>query len=348
MKKLFVVLLMLISVCCVAVFANGTSESKVAPETKSPEGQVFTLKYATNGMHDPVLKNTEEIFLDEIEKNSNGSIKVERYINGELVQSAEDLLALLESNGIQAASESDMSMSWVAPEWISYTSIPFCFRNQEHMHKFFMGEIGKEINKRISEQHHYHFLDSEIGMRGGRMITANKPIRTPDDMKGLKFRVPNVIGTVASWTAMGAKVVGVPLSELFTSLQNGLVDGEENPYAQIDAVGLYQVQKYIMETRHQFNPMVMYVNDEFYNSLPKDLQQVLLDANKKAWDAYNKGILADEDRIREKVKAAGVTIIPASEIDVDAFKKRIEDKVLNSDTAKGWAKDGWKYIQSIQ
>ena len=191
------------------------------------------------------------------------------------------------------------------------------------------------------------YLDNAVGARGARMLTANKKITTPADMRGLKFRVPNVIGTVASWEAMGAKVIGVPLSELFTGLQNGLVDAEENPYAQIESSGFYQVQDYIMETKHQYNALYTFINEAFWQSLPAELQQVLLDANAAAWGYYNASTDADDDRIREVCRNAGVTIVPEEEIDIDAFKALIQEKVLDSDVSKDWAEGGWEYIQSL-
>lgn len=338
------VLLVLLGVFLVTgmLFAAGQSDKMTAAGEK-----VFTMKYLASNTQMGIKAESLDLFLDEIEKNSNGRIVVERYINGELVQNAEDLLSMLTSGAAEAGFEADMSLSWVAPEWISYTSVPFAFDSREHMIKFFTSEIGDEINRRLAEEHGFQFLDSSVGGRGGRMLTAKKPIRNPADLKGVKFRVPNVIGTVASWEAMGAKVIGVPWSELFTSLQNGLVDAQENPYAEIESGGFYQVQKYIMETAHQFGPQFHFVNSNWFNSLPEDLQKVLLDANKKSFDYYNENTDADDERIKEKVIAAGCVIVPRDEIDIDAFRKIIEEEVLDQ-FQDSWAPDGWEYIQSLK
>ena len=343
MKRILSVLVLALFVSGI-VFAGGSSEKQELTADGKP---VYVFKVAQVANATNIQKEAMNIFLDYIDENSNGQIRIERYLNGELAQSVEDTLALLSSGAIQCACDADMSLSWVAPEWISYTSVPFCFRDKDHMMAFFSSDIADEMNEKLAEQHGYRYLDNAVGARGARMLTANKKITTPADMRGLKFRVPNVIGTVASWEAMGAKVIGVPLSELFTGLQNGLVDAEENPYAQIESSGFYQVQDYIMETKHQYNALYTFINEAFWQSLPAELQQVLLDANAAAWGYYNASTDADDDRIREVCRNAGVTIVPEEEIDIDAFKALIQEKVLDSDVSKDWAEGGWEYIQSL-
>jgi tripartite ATP-independent transporter DctP family solute receptor len=339
MKKLLAVLL-LGSLCLTGLFAAGGKQGGSADGVK-----VF--KFAANQPTE-VTTPTMALFLDEIEKNSGGQIKVERYLNGELFDNAEDLLAGIQSNSVQGGIEGDMCLSWASPEWISWTSVPFCFQNNEQFFKFFMGSRGKEIQEKLEKNHNIHFMDSAIGARGPRMLTANKPIRSPADMEGLKFRVPNVIGTVASWEAMGAKVIGVPWSELFTSLQNGLVDAEENPYAQLESGAFYQVQKYIMKTSHQIGPQFFHINYDFWKDLSPELQKVFNDANKKAFDLFNSLTEKDEARLEQKFRDSGNIIIPTSEIDIEGFKKIIREKILtNTELTSKWAPGGWDYIQSL-
>lgn len=291
-----------------------------------------------------------DLFISEIEKNSNGQIVVDAYTNGELYSNDEDQLVACQTGAVQGVMTGDMVLSWAAPEWISYTSVPFAFSSNDQFFKFFLGEKGAEINVKLEDNYNMHFLDSAIGARGGRMLTANKPVTTPADMAGLKFRVPNVIGTVASWEAMGAKVTGVAWSELFTSLQSGLVDAQENPYAQIEGGGFYQVQNYIMETSHQIGPQIFVVNIDFWNQLTPELQKVFNNANKVACDIFNEKTADDDERIKQKILADGSTkIIPVEEIDIAAFVKLIGENVItNEEITKDWAPGGWEYIQSLK
>lgn len=310
----------------------------------------YEFKFATSATQTGAKKTQLDLFLKEIEELSEGRIKVVTYIDGDLYQNAEDMLAGVSTGVIDGCLEGDMSLGWVAPEWISYTSVPFAFDNRDQMIAFFTSDIAVEMNEKLISDYGYRFLDSAVGARGGRMLTANKKITSPEGMQGLKFRVPNVIGTVTSWQAMGATVIGVPWSELFTSLQNGLVDAQENPYAELESGGFYQVQDYIMETSHQYGPQFYFVSEAFYQSLPEDLQAVLQQANKDAWELFNTLVDEDDDRIREVVKAAGCTIVPTEEIDIAAFRAIIEEKVLPQFAAdpENFAEGGWEYIRSLE
>lgn len=310
----------------------------------------YEFKFATSSTQTGAKKTALDIFLSEIEELSEGRIKVEAYIDGDLYQNAEDMLAGLTTGVIDGAMEGDMSLGWVAPEWISYTSVPFAFDNSEHMLAFFKSDVALAMNEKLISDYGYRYLDSAVGARGARMLTANKKITTPEEMEGLKFRVPNVIGTVTSWQAMGANVIGVPWSELFTSLQNGLVDAEENPYAELESGGFYQVQKYIMETAHQYGPQFYFVSEAFYQSLPEDLQAVLQQANKDSWETFNTLVKEDDDRIRKVVTDAGDIIVPTEEIDIAAFRAVLEEKVIPQFDADpdNFAPGGWEYIKNLE
>ena len=306
-------------------------------------------KFHTTAGTAVLTRTAIEKMLDYIEKNSNGGIKVERFLMGEIAQNDEDQITALMEGSVHGICTGDMVLSWAAPEWISYTSIPFAFENNDHFFKFFLGEQGKKINAIIQDKYGMRFIDSMVGARGGRMLTANKAVYKPEDMKGLKFRVPNVIGTVASWEAIGATVIGVPWSELFTALQTGLVQAEENPYAELESGAFYQVQTHIMETAHQIGPQLVVVSEDFWNALTPELQEVVNAGVKEGFDYFNKETAANDARIRQKCIDSGNIVIPRDEIDIEAFKKIIQEKVIPKLEAEGKvAAGGWDYIQSLK
>lgn len=240
-----------------------------------------------------------------------------------------------------------MAMSWASPEWLSWTSVPFAFNSKEQAKKFFTGEAGDEINEILISDYNMRFFNNEIGVRGGRMITANKPIYSPDDLKGVKMRTPNVIGTVASWEAMGATVINVAWGDLFNALQTGVVEAEENPYLELDSGGFYQVQKYIMETSHQIGPQVIWMNEATFQKFTPQEQEVILEANKLAFENYNSNYEANDEKLKQKFLDNGNIIIPAEEIDLDAFRQIVLDNIVNGDVSKDYKEGGWDYIQSL-
>lgn len=334
--------------------ADSTQTQETAPADNSAagkenaqvsDGETITLKLAmTNG--NEITIPTAQIFVDYL-KERIPRLTIEQYVNGELYTNAEELQAAVSEGIVDITLEGDMAMSWASPEWIGWTSIPFAFGSKEQAVKFFTGEAGKEINQKLQSDFNMRFLDSTIGARGGRMITANKKITTPDDLKGMKMRTPNVIGTVASWEALGATVITVPWGDLFNALQTGVVDGEENPYVEIKSGGFYQVQKYIMETSHQIGPMVIWFNETSYQKFTPEEQAIIQEANKAAFDYYTSASEETDKSIKKELTDAGNIIVPAEEIDLDAFRQIILEKVVQSDTVKDYKEGGWDYIQSL-
>ena len=324
------------------------SKGESRENTESPaaeEGEKLVLKLAmttTNEMTGPTL----EKFAGYVEENIP-RVTIERYANGELYTNAEEMQAALSEGIIDITLEGDMAMSWASPEWISWTSIPFAFSSREQAVKFFTGDAGKEINEKLISGYNMRFFDNAIGARGGRMITANKKITKPEDLNKVKMRTPNVIGTVASWEALGATVITVSWGDLFNALQTGVVDAEENPYLELKSGGFYQVQKYIMETSHQIGPQVIWMNETTFQKFSPEEQDIIMEANKIAFDYYNSASEETDKTIREEFIKNGNIIVPAEEIDLEAFRQIIVDKVVNSDLSKEYKEGGWEYIQSL-
>lgn len=309
------------------------------------DGEELVLKLAMTSSNDMTIPTVEK-FVQHIEENIP-RVKFELYTEGELYTNAEDLQAAVSEGIVDVSLEGDMAMSWASPEWLSWTSIPFAFSSKQQAIDFFTGEVGNEINETLISDYNMRFLNNQIGARGGRMITANKEIKSPDDLKGLKMRTPNVIGTVASWEAMGATVVTVSWGDLFNALQTGVVDAEENPYLEIDNGGFYQVQKYIMETSHQIGPQVIWFNEATFQKFTPEEQEIILEANKIAFDSYNEAYEANDEKIKQKLIDNGNIIVPAEDIDLEAFRQVVLDNIVNGDVSKDYKEGGWDYIQSL-
>lgn len=322
--------------------AESEEPAEAAPEA---DGEELVLKLAMTSSND-LTKPAVEIFTSHIEENIP-RVKFEVYINGELYTNAEELQAAVSEGIIDVSLEGDMAMSWASPEWLSWTSVPFAFSSKEQAKKFFTGDAGNEINEILISDYNMRFFNNEIGVRGGRMITANKPIYSPDDLKGVKMRTPNVIGTVASWEAMGATVINVAWGDLFNALQTGVVEAEENPFLELDSGGFYQVQKYIMETSHQIGPQVIWMNETTFQKFTPEEQEIILEANKLAFENYNSNYEANDEKLKQKFLDNGNIIIPAEEIDLDAFRQIVLDKIVNGDVSKDYKEGGWDYIQSL-
>jgi tripartite ATP-independent transporter DctP family solute receptor len=158
-----------------------------------------------------------------------------------------------------------------------------------------------------------------IGYSGTRMLTTkNTPAKKPEDLKGLRIRVPEVPvfrDMVASW---GATPTPIPMADIFTSLQSGMVDGQENPYPQILSNRFYEVQKYLIHTSHIVQTGSIIFSENLFQAQPKEFQKALVDSAQEAVDWYLQFLTSDEGKMLEQLKGYGMTVV---EPDVKAFRE---------------------------
>ena len=194
--------------------------------------------------------------------------------------------------------------------------MPYLVKSRDHMKKIEKDVFWSKIEP-SAEQKGYKVL--AVWENGFRQITNNKrPITTPKDLEGVKLRVPEGKWRVKMFQAYGANPSPMKFSEVFTALQTGVMDGEENPLAQIDSAKFYEVQKYLSMTGHVYTPAYLVMSTNGYKKLPPDVQKTLEQAAKETQDfVYQTGAKMDEDLLG-KMKKAGIKV---NEADKDAFIK---------------------------
>ena len=193
--------------------------------------------------------------------------------------------------------------------------MPYLVKSRDHMKKIEKDVFWSKIEP-TAEAKGYKVL--AVWENGFRQITNNKrPIVKPEDLQGIKLRVPQGKWRVKMFQAYGANPSPMKFSEVFTALQTGVMDGQENPLAQIDSGKFYEVQKYLSLTGHVYTPAYLVVSTEHFKKLPKDVQSILEQAAKDTQPyVYETGAKMDEDLL-SKMKAAGT--IKVNEADKDAF-----------------------------
>ncbi|MBS9477566.1 TRAP transporter substrate-binding protein [Ancylobacter radicis] len=261
-------------------------------------------------------------FGEEVQKLSDGRVKVQVYPNESLGKEM-DLI-----NGMQLGT-ADMTITgeslqnW-APK-ASLLALPYGYRSLEHMDKVASGDIGKQIEAEIIEKAGVRPLT--YFARGPRNLSANKEIKTPDELKGFKLRVPNVPIFVAAWQAMGANPTPMAFSEVFTSLQNGTINGQENPLALFKSGGFYEVQKVINKTEHVRSWIYLVISERTWNKLSDADKAAVTEAAKRT-QAYERELfLADEAALVKDLEGRGVKFV---EVDKAAFAAKARDAVLNA------------------
>ena len=261
-------------------------------------------------------------FSELIEHRSGGRMKVEVY-------PSEQLAKELEAIRLIRAEVIDMTISAGSltnfAEILTFSDMPFLLRDTLAMHKLINSSIGKRIEREMIEK---------IGLRpigyfqrGERHLTSNRPIRHPDDLNELIIRVPNAPSYVVAWKALGAKPTPMAFSEVFSSLQQGTIEAQENPFAMIKNAGFSEVQKYLNLTGHLITWGYPIIGEKQFQRLPQDLKTIFLEAAEEMQVYEHRLFLENETKVQQELKNAGMTFV---EVDKTAFMKNGEKAVYES------------------
>jgi len=296
------------------------------------------MKIASTGGSKSLRGEALRLFKNNVANKSNGMIDVKLYMD-KVLGSDEDNTTQLETNAVQAVFNGSM------PHFSFYPAMrmeyyPFVFKDWDQLLRFYNSDFVKKFNERLIEEH--NILPLVVAVRGPRQLTANKPIREPADLKGIKLRAPNMDVVISGWKSVGADVVGMPFDELFSALQQGVVDAQENPIDNIYGGGLYEVQDYISLTYHTYSSRVFYLNEQFWQSLPTKYKNIIRESAKEMTDFIRKTIEKDDAEKLKKLKEEGMIVI---EPDIEAFRSAIEENV--STFSEEYQK-GYKIIQSTR
>jgi TRAP-type C4-dicarboxylate transport system substrate-binding protein len=224
---------------------------------------------------------------------------------------------------------------------------PFLYRDLEHAKKVWTGAIADEINTEF----HQKFPTVYVlgwGPNSARTFTSNKKLTTVDDFKGQKFRMPGNPIHVGIAENLGASAQVIPLGELFSALETGVVDGQDNGMVTVVSEAFYEVQKYVYETNHIIATLEIVISAPFLDKLPADQQKIIKDAAKataeRAWDDYIKSVDADRTFLRSK----GVTVTACSPADQQRIIQLITPLTNTLFAQNAWAKPLTDRIKAIQ
>ncbi|MGC1700806.1 MAG: TRAP transporter substrate-binding protein [Pseudolabrys sp.] len=226
---------------------------------------------------------TEDYFAQELAALTKGSIKVEVYHNTQLGDAVANVQSI--RNGtIGFSTVSTANLNQVIPAMDMY-SLPFLFKNEAHFWWFLAQPEAAALAKPLEDKgiKIIAYIDS-----GARNFFAQKAIRSPDDMKGVKVRVMASPVMISTMKALGATGVPVAWAELYTALQTGVVDGAENNHPSVVAKKFYEVSKYYTLDEHMRIPDVMIMSMKLWNQLNEDQKKAILEAGQRA-QAYMRG-----------------------------------------------------------
>lgn len=258
-----------------------------------------------------------QVIADEVAAADVG-MTVEVFSNSQLGGDA-DRIASVVSGDIDIDIQGASALGAVH-EPIAVLDAAYAFDDGEHLTRFFDSDASADVLTGFEEETGVRTLGAWSA--GMRQFTANEPIREPDDLDGLRMRFPNSPQFLMNAKALGAEATEVAYEELFLALQQGTVDGQENPIVNIDASSLQDVQDYISMSNHQANSNLVIIG-EVWNELSGEQQEVLQSAVDSAVEQVPGCVTEDEEATLSEWEESGALEI-VDDVDVDAFRTQVD------------------------
>ena len=206
-------------------------------------------------------------------------------------------------------------------------------RDAAHLDAVYDGDIGAEYKARVEKDAGLHIVRSQYLGSRQVMLRVPKDVKTPDDMKGLKLRMPGSEAWQFLGNALGANATPLAFEEIYLALQTGTIDGLENPLTDIISSKFYEVAKQIVLTNHQVSNTFFAMPVAFWNGLTPEEKAAIEQAEAAAKKFNDDNVLAGEKEAVAFLESKGVTVTTP---DVDSFRKKVLDAFQNSDFAKSW------------
>lgn len=286
------------------------------------------LKFAHGGSLEHQYQIGAEYFKKLVEERSNGEIKVNIFPQGQLGGSERELLEGVRMGTIEIVSiAAGGALPSFVPEF-QVLGIPYLFQSREQVYAVLDGEVGDELGALMLGKGFQNLAFWEVGFRN---FTNNiRPIEKPEDIKGLKIRVQESKSWMEFIKMLGGIPTPISFGELYSALQQKVVDGQENPIATIYSMKYYEVQKYLTLDGHTYEAAAIIANPKWFSSLSEEHQKIIKDAARDA-ATYQREKLFEMDQERlDFIRKAGVEIVENP--DKEAFAQATADlyKVLDN------------------
>ena len=286
----------------------------------------YTLKmHMSVSATDPVYASAEK-FKELVEAKTDGKVTLELYPSSSLGVT-QDCLEGLSMRACDVVFESLSNLStWT--ELANIEAVPYMYSGVEHFNAVWKGDVGKKIFDDVGAATGLKIMGS--GLQGVRVVTSTVPVQSVEDVKGLKLRVPTIDVYLKTWQWLGAAATPLPGSEIFTSLQQKTVEGQENPYTNSANMSLQEVCSYVTETNHVYSMTTFIMDQKFFSSLPADYQAAIEEAAATAGDVCTELYLESAEKAKQVFVDAGATIY---EVDLkewqDAMDGFVEENYPN-------------------
>jgi tripartite ATP-independent transporter DctP family solute receptor len=300
----------------------------------------FTLKYANNlpDSHPTNVRARE--MAARIASESKGRIDFQVYPNGQLGTDA-DMLSQVRSGSLDFFTLSPLILGTLVPA-AQINGVGFAFKDYSQVWAAMDGELGAHVRRQIAERSSL-FAFENIWDNGYRQITtSNRAIVRPEDLKGIKLRVPPSPLWTSMFKSLEAAPASINFSEVYSSLQTKIVDGQENPLALISVMKFYEVQKFCSVTNHMWDGYWFLCNKKSFERLPADLQDIVRRAANDAALKQRKDLVQLNVNLLAELKAKGLQF---NDADHGAFRARLSSAGFYAEWRKKFGEEAWSLLE---
>jgi tripartite ATP-independent transporter DctP family solute receptor len=281
-----------------------------------------------------------KVFKETVERVSGGNIKVKTYDSASLFKQEQEVSAVRSGQADITAT----AAPWLTDgsPWISMFTAGYIFKSYDHMTKVLNGPIGKAMFERVAKEQGIRPLGAQyLGTRQLNMV-KDVWIKTPEDLKGVKLRMPNSDSWIFLGKALGANPTPISFSELYMALQTKTIDGQDNPLPTDKNAKFYEVTKSITLTNHFVDSVWPAINEARWQSLSDQQKGWVMEGVQAGIKYCDETNLKAEAELVDFFKKAGLKVYNA---DIDAFSKHVLQQYLDSAYAKKWDMGVYKQIQ---
>ncbi|MCB6992071.1 TRAP transporter substrate-binding protein [bacterium 210820-DFI.6.37] len=330
-KRVLALGLILIMVLAIGLSGCGGDGDDAAGD--SSDVQTLRVSYVVAESHASHIA-FEEIFKKKLEET--GKFKVELYPNGQLGGDADQVQAV-SLGQMEMTVPGEAAMSGIVPE-MELVGVPYLFDSIETARNALDGDFGAYLEEKMAEQNLVCLGWGEVGFR--EISNTKREITEPSDLKGIKIRTQEVTCHLNYFKALGANPTPMSFNEVFTGLQQGTIDAQENPVALTYNSKFHEVTKYMSLTDHVYSAAPVLINKGIYDGLSDELKETLNDVAAETV-AYQRELIAQQnDEDLALIEDAGVKVTKLTDDQKEVFRKAAEDSIWDSiiDT---YGQDAW-------
>ncbi|MDN7227390.1 DctP family TRAP transporter solute-binding subunit [Planococcus sp. N064] len=316
MKKTIGFALFLLILLVLAGCGRPNDEAASTPDGGGEENYTIRVAYLVPEEHSAHVQSLK--FKEKLEKESNGRLTVELYPNGQLYGSDREAIEAVQLGNLE------MTIPAVAPlasfnEKFLVFDLPFLFNNYDAAYSALDGDLGRELLDSLEEN---DLKGLAFGENGFRHVSNNEgPIESPEDMEGMKLRtLENPLHT-DTFKAFGANASPFAFGELYTALQQGTYDAMDCPISLYYTNKFYEVQDYLTLTGHVYAAAILLANNDFYTSLPEDLQELVMEASEEFKGEQRKLAQQQDTEFLDQLKAEGMQVNDLTAEQRDEFRE---------------------------